>query len=80
MDEHKYPLHYASKHQQNITNLPYINHRVDINKQTDENETPLMYAAKYGHLFNLKVLIDNNEVLLKLSGPVAHSGFQRLVS
>lgn len=59
MDEHKYPLHYASKHQQNITNLPYINHRVDINKQTDENETPLMYAAKYGHLFNLKVLIEH---------------------
>lgn len=53
MDQHKYPLHFASKHQMDITNLE------DIDKQTDEKETPLMYAAKYGHLSNLIVLIEN---------------------
>lgn len=53
MDEKKYPLHFASKHQQDITNLD------DIDKQTDEKETPLMYACKYGHLSNVIVLIKN---------------------
>jgi ankyrin repeat protein len=59
MDEHKYPLHFASKHQRDINNLPNITHRVDIDKPTNEKETPLMYAAKYGHLSNLKLLIEH---------------------